>query len=132
MRQIYNDVTFIDEFFTLNFCREHGFFAYEYDKKKKQFVIDTRQFEQVKAKMLQQLTNFGHPIIRVVDGNHENRAELVLEHTHEGVDLDPQYGQETLKNIQRIWTRPVHLLTQMEDRRIMLSFDGKEFSEHGL
>jgi stage V sporulation protein R len=132
VRQIYSDVTFIDEFFTIDFCREHGFFSYEYDRKKKQFVIDSRDFETVKNKILQSLTNFGHPVIRVVDGNFENRAELLLEHTHEGVDLDAQYGQETLRNIQAIWTRPVHILTLQDQRRVMITFDGRGFNERTI
>jgi stage V sporulation protein R len=128
VRQIYSDVTFIDEFFTIDFCREHGFFAYEYDKKKS-FVIDTREFHAVKNKILQSLTNFGQPVISVVDGNHDNRGELVLQHSHEGVDLDGQYTHETLKNVAAIWGRPVHLLTQLEQRKVMLSFDGKSLTE---
>ena len=53
-------------------------------------------------------------------------------HTHEGTDLDVGYGQETLKNLHRIWTRPVHLLTTFEERRTMLTFDGSEFSERAV
>jgi stage V sporulation protein R len=132
VRQIYSDVTFIDEFFTIDFCRDHGFFSYEYDRKKKQFVIDSREFAVVKQKILQSLTNFGHPVIRVIDGNFENRAELLLEHVHEGVDLDVGYGQETLKNIHAIWTRPVHILTMQDQRRVMISFDGRGFNERTI
>ncbi|MFZ9888734.1 MAG: SpoVR family protein, partial [Myxococcota bacterium] len=132
VRQIYTDVTFVDEFFTIDFCREHGFFSYEYDKKKKQFLIDSRAFEQVKKKMLFQLTNFGQPVIRVTDGNFENRGELLMAHSHEGVDLDPDYSQATLRNIHAIWSRPVQLLTQHENRKLMLTFNGKDFSEKVL
>lgn len=132
VRQIYSDVTFIDEFFTVDFCREHGFFSYEYDRKKKQWVIDSRDFAAIKGKILQQLTNFGHPVIKVVDGNFENRAELLLEHTHDGVDLDGGYAQDTLRNLHAIWSRPVHLLTSQEQRKLLLSFDGKGFHERGL
>ena len=32
----------------------------------------------MKDKLLHQLTNFGQPIIEVVDGNFENRGELLL------------------------------------------------------
>lgn len=124
VRQIYSDVTFIDEFFTVDFCRENGFFAYEYDRKKRQFLIDTREFASVKTKLLQQLTNFGQPVIKVIDGNFENRAELLLEHSHEGVDLDGQYTQETLQNVAAIWSRPVHLLTALEERKVMYTCDG--------
>jgi stage V sporulation protein R len=129
VRQIYSDVTFIDEFFTIDFCRQHGFFAYEYDKKRREYLIDTRDFEAVKTKILQSLTNFGQPVIKVVDGNFENRAELLLEHEHEGVDLDGQYTQETLQNVQAIWSRPAHLITKIEQRKVLLTWDGKSFSE---
>ncbi len=132
VRQIYTDVTFIDEFFTIDFCREHGFFSYEFDKKKKQWVIDSRDFGTIKQKILQQLTNFGHPVIRVVDGNFENRAELLLEHSHDGVDLDGRYGQATLRNIHAIWTRPVHVLTGPAGHKVMLSFDGATVTEKNV
>ena len=129
VRKIYSDVTFIYEFFTLEFCQEHGFFAYEFDRKTQQFLVDSRQFLDVKNKILQSLTNLGQPMIRVTDGNFENRAELLLEHTHEGVDLDLGYAHETLKNVHAIWSRPVHIATQQEERDVLLSYDGESFTE---
>ena len=129
VRQIYSDVTFLDEFFTVDFCREQGFFAYEYDRKKRSFLIDTREFEAVKKKLLQQLTNFGQPLIAVLDANFENRAELLLEHTHEGVDLDAQYTHETLRNVQAIWSRPVHLMTKVDERKVLYSCDASGLTE---
>lgn len=129
VRKLYNDVTFIDEFFTLEFCKQHGFFAYEYDKKRQEFVIESKDFIAVKNKMLQSLTNMGQPNISVYDANFENRAELLLQHVHEGVDLDMQYSKETLKNIYAIWSRPVHLSSNLESREFILSFDGEHFKE---
>lgn len=129
VRQIYTDVTFIDEFFTIDFCRENGFFSYEYDRKRKQFLIDSREFEQVKQKILFSLTNFGQPIIRVVDANHQNRSELLLEHEHTGIDLDSGYAQATLRNLYSVWSRPVHIVTRQETREVLLSFDGTDFTE---
>ena len=132
VRQIYSDVTFIDEFFTLDFCQRQGFFAYEYDKKRRMFLVDSREFSAVKQKILSSLTNLGQPDIRVANANFENRGDLLLEHHHDGVDLDLSYSQETLKNVQRIWSRPVHLLTSQEDRQVMLRWNGEAFSEKVL
>jgi stage V sporulation protein R len=129
VRKLYSDVMFIDEFFTLEFCKQQGFFAYGYDKKRQEFIIESKDFREVKNKLLQSLTNLGQPHIRVLDGNFENRAELLLEHKHEGVDLDVQYSKETLKNIYAIWTRPVHILSALEERHFCLSFDGESFKE---
>lgn len=132
VRKIYSDVTFVDEFFTLEFCKRSGFFAYEYDRKKREYSVSSRDFTQVKQKILQGLTNLGQPIIRVEDANFENRTELLLSHEHDGVDLDMGYGKETLKNIYGIWTRPVHIQTTYEDRGVMLSYDGEQFKETQL
>lgn len=131
VRKIYSDVTFIDEFFTIDFCRRQGFFSYEYDKKKKQFLVDSREFAQVKQKILFSLTNFGQPTIRVLDANYENRSELLLEHVHSGIDLDAGYAQATLRNLHALWSRPVHIATQHDSKSVLFSFDGHEFVERG-
>jgi stage V sporulation protein R len=129
VRKIYTDITFIDEFFTLEFCQKHGYFSYGYDKKTQQYLIESRDFIAVKQKLLASLTNLGQPSISVLDANYDNRSEILLEHTYDGVDLDMQYAKETLKNVVNIWTRPAHILTKQEDRQFMLSFDGQNFKE---
>ncbi|MES2504612.1 MAG: SpoVR family protein [Myxococcota bacterium] len=129
VRKIYTDITFIDEFFTHDFCKKHGYFAYGYDKKKQEYLIESKDFIAVKQKMLASLTNLGQPSISVLDANYENRSEILLEHTHDGVDLDMQHAKETLKNVTSLWTRPAHILTKQDDRLCMLSFDGHQFKE---
>lgn len=132
VRKIYNDVTFVDEFFTIDFCKKNGFFSYGFDRKRQEFLIDSRDFVSVKKKLLSSLTNLSHPCIAVVDGNFENRGELLLEHYFEGVELDPAYAKATLKNLHALWTRPTHLLTNFEERPMMLSFDGQNFKDRML
>ncbi len=128
VRRFHNDVTFIDTFLTPEFCEQHKLFAYQYRKKTDTYQISTREFEKVKQQLLFGLTNHGQPFIYVVDANHANRGELVLEHRHEGLDLKVDWAQETLKNIQQIWSRPVHIRTMVEGKGRILGFDGKEFS----
>jgi stage V sporulation protein R len=126
VRRHYNDVTFIDEFLTPDFVREHGLFVYEYNAMTGQYVISDRDFKAVKEKLLFMLTNFGQPWVEVVDGNHLNRGELVLVHRYEGVPLRLDYARETLENIQYLWKRPVHLETYVEDEPVVLTFTGTE------
>ncbi len=83
----------------------------------------------MKGKLLQQLTNFGQPVIEVVDANDDNRGELRLAHKHDGLDLKGDYARETLKNLQTLWRRPVNLVTKSEGKSIMLRFDGQTHSE---
>jgi len=129
IRRIYTDIMFIDEFLTLEFCQKHGLFTYGFDKRKQQFVIESRDFTAVKRKLLASLTNLGHPRIHVVNGNYENRSELLLEHVYEGVNLDISFAKPTLKNLALIWSRPVHIITQMDERVVCLSHDGENYKE---
>ncbi|MEW5850393.1 MAG: SpoVR family protein [Myxococcota bacterium] len=129
VRKHYSDVTFIDEFLTLDFVRENKLFSFGYNKKRARFEITSREFKEVKDKLLTQLTNFGQPVIAVLDANHDNRGELLLRHRHDGVDLDPEYTKATLQNLQAIWNRPVHVLTKTENKGVMYGFDGKDFLE---
>ena len=101
-------------------------FTYKYNPRTGKFVIDHRDFEAIKQKLLTSLTNFGQPVIEVADDNFNNRGELHLIHRHQGVDLDMSYAMETMKNICLIWSRPVNLTTIQEGQEVTFVHDGKE------
>lgn len=126
IRKLYNDVGFIDEFLTEDFCVRNKMFVYKYNKRTQQFEIDTHNFKAIKAKLLFQMTNWGQPIIKVLDGNFENRGELLIGHVWEGVDMQPDYLNETLKNLYRVWTRPVLMATVMDGEGQLIRYDGNE------
>ncbi len=132
VRRHYNDVTFIDEFLTEDFCVEHKMFVYKFNKRTGQYEVDTRDFKAIKKKLLFQLTNFGQPIISVVDANFNNRGELLMTHLFEGVEMQPDYMAETMKNLYQIWTRPVAVATVVEGDPKIVSFDGTEFKQQSL
>ncbi|MCO6046007.1 SpoVR family protein [Aeoliella sp. ICT_H6.2] len=124
VRKIHNDLTFIDEFLTLDFVREHKLFRFGYNEDTEYYEIESRAFPRVKQQLLNSLTNMGRPKIVVEDGNYRNRGELYLKHSYTGVELDMNYANDTLRNLQRIWSRPVHIETTLEGRQAVLSFDG--------
>ncbi|MFT6603930.1 MAG: stage V sporulation protein R, partial [Bacteriovoracaceae bacterium] len=126
VRKSHNDITFIDEFFTQEFCERQQLFTYKYNSRTGRYEIDSREFEEIKGKLLTSLTNFGQPVIEVEAVNYKNRGELLLRHVHQGVDLDLNYAAETLKNIHFIWKRPVNISTTQEGVETFMSFDGKE------
>ena len=135
IRKTHNDITFIDEFFTKDFCERQQLFTYDFNRRTGRFEIGSREFEQVKEKLLAGLTNFGQPIIEVASDNFNNRGELHLRHIHQGVDLDISHVAETMKNIYALWQRPVRLSTilnnQEKDVDVLCSYDGKEFTTDG-
>jgi len=132
VRRIHNDVTFLDTFITQEFCEAQKLFVYRRNPRTGQMEIASRDYRLVKAELLGMFTNRGQPTIEVLDGNYRNRGELYLIHRWEGVDLRQDYALETLKNLHRIWKRPVHIETLLEERGQLLSFDGEKVETNDL
>lgn len=126
VRRSHNDITFLDEFLTPEFCAEQKLFTFAHHPRANEWQIASREFQEVKQKLLGQLTNMGQPIIEVEDANYENRQELLLVHRHAGVDLQDDYAYATLKNLFALWKRPVYLATKKKSKDFLIAFDGKE------
>jgi stage V sporulation protein R len=128
VRKIHNDLTFVDTFLTLEFCREHKLFSFGYNDDTNYYEIESREFPKIKQRLLFSLTHRGQPFITVREGNYKNRGELFLEHEFNGVELQMAYARDTLTNLQRLWSRPVHIETVLGGVKTILSYDGSEHS----
>jgi len=133
VRRDHNDLTFIDAFLTPEFCVEEKLFTY---KPTGHGTVEAKQeFSAIKRKLLSQLANGGSPVIQIIDANHENRRELLLQHEHADRELNITKARATLENLFKIWTRPVHLLTietddnDVKQHDILMSFDGQDHSK---
>ena len=126
VRSIHNDLTFVDEFLTLDFCRRHRLFSFGYNNHTGYYEIESREFAKVKDQLLFSLTNMGRPVIQVRDGNYKNRGELFLEHIYNGQELKIGYAHDTLENLYALWRRPVHVETVLDEHVTTLTFDGSE------
>jgi len=126
VRRIHNDVTFIDTFLTAEFCAKHKLFSFAYNDASNYYEIASREFPKIKQQLLNGLTNHGRPFIYVVDGNYKNRGELYLLHRYMGVELKMDYARDTLANVAKLWGRPVHVESVVDDKPTILSFDGSE------
>lgn len=132
VRRVCNDVTFIDEYLTPEFCERLKLYNYQLNKRTNQYEIVDRDFKKMKQQLLFSLTNMGQPLIFVVDGNYQNKGELLLLHQYEGSDLDLKTARETLKNVSEIWGRPVHIETMSDGSKKLCSWGNGEFSEKAL
>ncbi len=126
VRRVHNDVTFIDEFLTPEFCAKYRMFSFAYNEAMDHYEIASREFQKIKQQLLTSLTNHGRPVIRVLDGNSKNRGELFLKHDDVGIELRQDYAHATLENLCRIWSRPVHIETVIDDEPAIMSFNGSE------
>ncbi len=132
VRALYNDVTFLDEFLTPEFVDEQDLYHYRQDPATGKMVVVTRDFDKIKQQLLFLLTNHAQPYIYVMDGNFRNRGELYLGHSHTGADIEIKYAVETLKQVQKIWKRPVHLAARIDDEPILFSFDGEQSTQQHI
>ena len=129
VRRIHNDVTFIDEFLTQEFAEQNHLFTYEYNKQTQDYTIASRDFKEVKQKLLSSLSNCGQPHICVEDGNYQNRGELYLVHRFDGLPLRMDHARATIENLFTIWQRPVHMETVVDKRRKALCYNGTRHEE---
>ncbi|WP_437204075.1 SpoVR family protein [Planctomicrobium sp. SH664] len=130
VRRIHNDLTFIDSFLTEDFCRKHKLFSFAYNDSSGNYEVASREFQAIKKQLLTSLTNHGRPFIYVKDGNYANRGELYLQHDFQGIELKRDYANDTLQNLQMIWGRPVHIATVMDEKPVVLAYDGRRHEVH--
>ncbi len=126
VRRVHNDLTFIDEFLTLEFCRKYRLFSFGYNDNSGFYEVESREFQKIKQQLLFSLTNLGRPMIHVEDGNYKNRGELMLKHQYSGPEIKVDYAAAVLENLYQIWKRPVHIETVLDDHLTLLSYDGSE------
>ncbi|MFH0752525.1 MAG: SpoVR family protein [archaeon] len=113
VRKHYNDIMFIDEFFTQEFVNDQKLFKFgKYDMEDHyEYIIESKQVDDIKQTLLSQRTNMGSPFIYIVNGNYQNKGEMLLYHQWEGRTLDMEYARRTMINLEKIWTRPINLKT---------------------
>jgi len=129
VRRTHNDVTFLDEFLTEEFVWRSKYYLFGLNKRTDTYEILTRNFKPIKDQILASITNFGQPVIHVVDANHLNRGELLLEHRDDGQPLRKDYAADVMKNLVRLWGRPVAIRTHEDQKAVVWTFDGTTFSE---
>ncbi|MEC9475481.1 MAG: SpoVR family protein [Planctomycetota bacterium] len=129
VRRTHNDITFIDEFLTEDFCEQHKMFTYKFDKQQGQYVLDSRSFSEIKSQLLDQLSNCGRPRIFVESGNYGNRGELLLKHDWSGIPLRIDYARRVLENLEKMWGRPVHLETIIDGKTKTFGYNGSRHDE---
>lgn len=126
-RTVDDDVSFIRNYLTEEVVESLHLMVYGAEKE--QVILKSRRAERVREQLVAELVHGGIPVIHVDDGDFNQRGELYLIHRHEGIDLDIPYAERTLHYVQQIWGRPVHLETRAENKRLILSYDGKADSK---
>ena len=114
-REIHDDVQAIRRFVDREVCEDLNLFSYS---KKKQGVIvdnvsDEEGWESVRQSLILNTGTSGIPHITVEEIT--KAGTLILEHDHDGRDLDLDYAERVLQHIKYLWPEGVKLFTIIED-----------------
>jgi stage V sporulation protein R len=113
VRANYNDVTFINEFFTEEFCRKHEYFEYQKMPSTGEYVCVSKDYKSIKKKLIERYINCGRPVITLENLKH-NDTEIYIKHQYDGRALEREYAVGTMKMLHRITKRTIRLATTAE------------------
>lgn len=119
VRQHYNDLTALSEFFTPEFCHKNEFFNWK-RRPNGDIVIEDRNFKAIKKKLLRRYANGGLPEIVLLDDNHRGKGYLLIEHVWEGQTLIENYLKAVMESICYLWNNEVYLITKDKDENELI------------
>jgi len=124
-----NDVTFLRKYLTEPLVKKLDLYTYKLEEVdgEEMWVVQDTDWRRVRDSIVDSMTNFGQPILTVEDGDYKRRGEMYLKHAFDGKELDPDYTERVLRNIQKLWGRPVHLETVKDDKPILFSCDNEGY-----
>lgn len=114
VRKYYDDLTFINEFFTEDFCREQEYFHWKHYPNG-EYRLESRDYKKIKESLMRRHLNGGLPDIRLTEPNYRGKGALFLQHEWDGRMIYEPYVQEVLTSLRFLWNNDVHLATRDDD-----------------
>jgi stage V sporulation protein R len=110
----YTDWFFMQDFLTPDLIDDLNLYIYvtREDRFVKEWVRTRHNAKQMIKPIISSFSASVSPNIDIVDGNYQQRGELVLNHRYSGMGLDQSYTVETLKHICQMWGRKCFLKTK--------------------
>lgn len=130
IREIDNDISFLRNYLTKELVEDLDLYLYR--KIGHDWKIVEKNWEKVRDHLVNSMTNCGFPVIMVEDGDCGKRGELFLRHIYEDKELDIKYLEKTLVHVNKLWNRPVHLETRIDNKPALFTFDGEKGSRKFL
>ncbi|MEC1179731.1 SpoVR family protein [Metasolibacillus meyeri] len=119
VREIESDTSFIRNYLTKDLAQRED--LYVFAKTGDEYRITDKEHEAIRNQLVSMRVNGGFPYIVVVDGDFKRNGELYLKHCYEGMELDQQYLEAVLGYIYKLWGRPVHLETYVDNEVVVFS-----------
>jgi stage V sporulation protein R len=116
-REVFSDETFLMQYLTEEHARELNLFTYSPKGRKNpdwtiDDVPDEEGWQNIRKSLISTVGVNSIPII-YVDDLKDNT--LILQHEHDGRDLELDYAEQSVKNIEQLWKGKVKLFTELEN-----------------
>jgi stage V sporulation protein R len=114
-REVHHDASFLRQYLKQEDCEDLNLFSYS--SKKDGYasvddVSDEQGWEDVKADLINQVGGGSIPILKVQEVL--RNGIIVLDHDHDGRDLESKETKATLEHLSYLWGNTVHLNTVMD------------------
>ena len=115
IREVHDDVSALRFYLDIEDYRELNFFSYGKDKNNDYVINDISDEEGFKQLRIDISKNIGINSIPLIYVNDMKDNELILQHDHDGRDIDLTHATRVVDNIKSIWPTNVKLFTIIED-----------------
>ena len=115
IREVHDDVSAIRFYLDLEDFRELNLFTYS---SKKQYITidevsDEDGWNKIKSDLLLNMGTNSIPSVFISDIS--DSGELIVQHDHDGRDLDLEYAEEVVSNLVNLWPAGVKFFTIIEE-----------------
>ncbi|QCT03753.1 SpoVR family protein [Paenibacillus algicola] len=124
------DISFIRNYLTKDLVKELDLYVFE--KKGPEWKITDKSWENIRDQLVYARVNGGFPYLVVKNGDYLGHGELYLLHQFEGQELDLKYVERTLPYVYQLWGKTVYLETVVEEKPLLMVYDGKKVSRKFL
>ncbi len=129
-RESERDSSFLRRFLTEELCQRLGLF--EYGTNRNDYVVteiaDDIGWRQIRESLVTSVGMGSIPVIKVVDGDHEGKRNMLLSHSYDGRELEMGQAEKTLGYTFRLWGRAVSLDTNIAGEEVRLTYDDDGFA----
>jgi stage V sporulation protein R len=130
VREMDSDLSFIRNYLTKELTEELDLYIFE--KKGAEWYITDKTWENIRDQLVYSRVNGGFPYLEITDGDYMRSGELHIVHRYEGIELDLKYVEHTMPYLVRLWGKPVHLETVVDDKKIRFTCDGQKTTRKNI
>jgi len=117
VREIHNDETFIKRYLNQELCQEHNLFSFSFDKRasvnRVAEISDDMGWQTVRDDLIKNVGLNSIPVVLVKELQKD--GTLVLEHQHDGRDIELSEANKVFEFINDLWSGDVKFTTIIEE-----------------